>query len=236
MENLPAYVGVHSQAGRGRRRNADRYKILSRRAPIVQESGRGELFAVFDGIGSTQYGGEAAQLMCDCLVNFYRYPEGYPCSVEGITALLWENNRLIDDWGMDHEIHQHMGGCAGTVLWIYDESLILFHAGDTTGLFIAGDDVIQATTNHNAKNGALERFFGQGEVLVIDSVAADLTDYSSILLLSDGVSSRLEEQTMVDLVAEKPADIAAKGLVRQAVLQGSMDDSTALVIDLFMFE
>ncbi len=72
---LPAYVGVHSQAGRGRRRNADRYKILSRRAPIVQE-----------------------------------------------------------------------------------------------------------------------RFFGQGETLVIDVVEADLTDYSYILLLSDGLSSKLEER------------------------------------------
>ncbi|MCF8038415.1 MAG: hypothetical protein K9K79_03780 [Desulfohalobiaceae bacterium] len=49
---------------------------MSRKAPIVQEAERGEeLFAVFDGIGSTQYGGEAAQLMCDSLVNFYRHPE-----------------------------------------------------------------------------------------------------------------------------------------------------------------
>ena len=74
-DSLPGYVGVCSQAGRGRRRNAVRYKILSRRAPIVQE-----------------------------------------------------------------------------------------------------------------------RFFGQGEVLVIESVEADLTDYSYILLLSDGLGSKLEER------------------------------------------
>lgn len=73
-------------------------------------------------------------------------------------------------------------------------------------------------------------------MLVIDSLEADLVDYSYILLLSDGVSSKLEEQTMIDLVKRKPADIAAKGLMRQAVAQGSMDDSTALVIDLFEFD
>ena len=234
-DNLPAYVGVWSQPGRGRSRNADRFRLLTRNAPLVREAGRGELFAVFDGIGSKKLGGEAAQAMCDILVDFYKQKERYPCSIEGIKAVLEEGNRYIASWGQDPGTGKKVGGCAGTVLWILEESLFFFHVGDTSGVLIQGQDLQVATEPHNAQDGALERFFGQGQNLQVDVLEAELSDSDTIVLVSDGVSSVMTLQDQAGIVKGRPAHIAAKELVRQAEAKGSRDDCTALVI-LFEFE
>jgi PPM family protein phosphatase len=55
----------------------DRYRILSREVPLVKGQDRGEIFAVFDGIGSAPKGREAAQEMMDQLVHFYKKPQNY---------------------------------------------------------------------------------------------------------------------------------------------------------------
>lgn len=228
---LPDYVGVFSQAGAGKGRNGDRYRILTRKAPLVQKAGRGEIFAVFDGIGSKQFGPEAAQAMCDCLVDFYKKPDRYDCSAEGLREVLLAGNYIIDNWGNYPGSGMHLGGCAGTVLWIYEQRLFLFQAGDTSGLLIKDNEIHQVTKKDNAPDGSLTRFFGQGGKLVIDVFEADLLDYSYILLISDGVSSRLDNEDLAGIVRGKPALAGAKDIVQQAILQGSIDDATVLAID-----
>lgn len=235
-DNLPAYVGFFTQSGQGRSRNADRFRILTRKAPLIREAGRGELFAVFDGIGSKKLGGEAAETMCESLVNFFKHKDEYPCSIEGVKAVLEEGNRRIAGWGHDPGSGKKAGGCAGTVLWIIEESLVFFHVGDTSGVLIQGEEVHEATRPHQASDGALERFLGQGQDLQIDILEAELTDYDTIVLASDGVSSVLTLQDQASLVKDRPAGIAAKDLVHQAEAKGSRDDRTAVVIDLFEFE
>ena len=65
----------------------DAYRMLPKDVPLVKELDRGELFGVFDGIGSAQRGKEAAQAMADILIKFYQHPEDYGCSAEGILRL-----------------------------------------------------------------------------------------------------------------------------------------------------
>ena len=73
--------------------------MLPKDVPLVKELDRGELFGVFDGIGSAQRGKEAAQAMADILIKFYQHPEDYGCSAEGILRLLREGNEMINGWG-----------------------------------------------------------------------------------------------------------------------------------------
>lgn len=62
----------------------DRYRLLGTAVPLVGKSNRGELFAVFDGMGSAPQGMQSAQYMCDMLLNFYMEPDQYPATVNGI--------------------------------------------------------------------------------------------------------------------------------------------------------
>jgi hypothetical protein len=58
----------------------DSFRMLPREIPLVESRNRGEIFAVFDGIGSAPEGRHAAQLMADYLIEFYRNPDEYPAS------------------------------------------------------------------------------------------------------------------------------------------------------------
>ena len=70
--------------------------MLPREVPPVERLNRGEIFAVFDGIGSAPEGRHAAQFMADHLIQFYRKPDDYPASPEGLQALLFEGNIEIN--------------------------------------------------------------------------------------------------------------------------------------------
>ena len=73
----------------------DAFRMLPRDIPLVSASRRGELFAVFDGIGSAPEGRHAAQVAADFMLQFYREPEKYPARWESVQAILLEANRAI---------------------------------------------------------------------------------------------------------------------------------------------
>jgi PPM family protein phosphatase len=114
----------------------DSFRMLSRDIPIVGEQNRGEIFAVFDGSGSAPDGRQAAWKMADCLLEFYRKPGIYPSLLEGVRDLLLATNMDIFNWGFMPGTDKPKGGCAGTVVWIIEDQLYMFHAGDTTALLI----------------------------------------------------------------------------------------------------
>jgi PPM family protein phosphatase len=109
----------------------DSYRMFPNEIPLVRDSNRGEIYAVFDGIGSAVKGKESSQAMADILIEFYQAPEFHEPSAKGLYQLLQKGNMLIHDWGFEGENDVPLGGCAGTLIWIYDSALHLFHAGDT---------------------------------------------------------------------------------------------------------
>jgi serine/threonine protein phosphatase PrpC len=122
----------------------DRYRMLSNDIPLVQQKRRGEIFAVFDGIGSAVRGRDAAQEMTDQLIRFYRESDEIPASREGIHRILMEGNQTIMDWGCMPGTDRPLGGCAGTIAWSHGQSADIFHAGDTVAYLIRGG--VETTT------------------------------------------------------------------------------------------
>ena len=105
----------------------DRYRLLSREVPLVGRQDRGEIFAVFDGIGGAPKGRDAAQEMSDWLIKFYQEPGRYPASVQGLLQLLIDANMSIYEWGMIPGTDRTLGGCAGTVAWIHQQNSVHWH-------------------------------------------------------------------------------------------------------------
>jgi len=210
----------------------DRYRLLSTETPLVCRLNRGELFAVFDGIGSAPEGMRSAQAMCDYLLEFYQKPDEYQATYSDIQRLLMEGNREIHEWGFMPGTQRPLGGCAGTVVWIYEHKLYVFHAGDTLALLIRSGKGRQLTHMHDF-NGAIYRYFGFGSHLEIDICNELLVEGDRVMLLSDGVTKVFHPQEAVDFV-ENYDDIAkaAKELARISQLKGSQDDITVLVIEI----
>lgn len=219
-------------------RNEDRFRLLTRDVPIVEQSDRGQIFAVFDGMGSKRYSAEASQQMCDALVDFYKNPEQYPFNQESFQHLLLEHNINIYNWGREEDTNQRLGGCAGTVAWFHQDLVSIFHVGDTAALLISDQDTTQVTSFHKDQNGLITRFFGMGEKLNIEHTSWDITNYSHLLLLTDGVNQVLDNDYLASIVNKNDLNIrgAVSEIVDTAKSRGSTDDITALLIDLIELE
>ena len=211
----------------------DRYRILSKDIPLVGGQDRGELFAVFDGIGSAPKGRQAAQEMADILLNFFLRAESYELSPEGLEKLLLQGNESIHQWGFMEGTDVPQGGCAGTVAWLYQENLSVFHAGDTSAVLIQNrGNTLKLTRDHQAENGAIYRYFGLGPNLGLEMSMCPVEELDRILLLTDGVTKVIHPLEAAEYV-KKHDDIglAAKSLVQKAFLKGSIDDITATLIE-----
>lgn len=209
----------------------DSFRMLSRDIPIVSQQTRGELFAVFDGIGSAPEGRRAAQEMADCLLKFYREPRLCPASLEGIEALLFEANMVINNRGFMPGTNMPNGGCAGTVAWLNADVLYVFHAGDTVALLIRDGVANQLTGVHQLEDGAIFRYFGMGETLNMEIQSFEIEESDRILLLSDGVTKVFTPLEAAGLVEEyMDISVAVKTLVQRSQAMGSTDDITAMLI------
>lgn len=91
----------------------DRYRLLCRPIPLVEQAGRGEIYAVCDGVGSAPKGMAAAQAVCDVLFRFYENAKALLATSEAILGLLNQANDEILAWGMIQDAVRLLGACAG---------------------------------------------------------------------------------------------------------------------------
>lgn len=210
----------------------DRYSLFPLAKPVVKRHGRGEIFAVFDGIGSAPEGMHSAQHMCDALLNYYAQPESCAATWEGIRDLLFAANQEVFDWGFMPGTDRPLGGCAGSVIWIMDKKLFVFHAGDTVAVLIREGKATQLTLLHEM-NGAIYRYFGLGGNLQIDVTNHMLKNYDRILLISDGVTKAYHPDKAAEIVEEHGDNLkkAVEDLARRARTKGSQDDITVMLVE-----
>jgi len=226
-------VAVSWSKGTKHRLYEDRYRILSRDVPLVSGARRGEIFAVFDGIGSAPRGMSAAQEMADCLVRFFRDIEFCQPSWRGIHSLLLEANNDICKWGFMTGTDRPLGGCAGTVVWLLEEKLTILHAGDTKAMLIRDGQANTLTRDHHASDGALYRFFGLGDSLKIDVEQFTVEESDRILLMSDGVTQIIEPYQAVAIVEENiDVSRAVESLAQRSLALGTTDDITAMLVQI----
>ncbi len=224
-------VAVSWVKGKKHKFYEDRYRMLSRDVPIVSTAGRGEVFGVFDGIGSAPRGMSAAQAMADGLVRFYREPDVFAPTSDGLLKLLMETNSEIRDWGCMPGTDRPLGGCAGTVVWIFSDQMTVFHAGDTTAVHIGDGRAKEIVRVHQTPDGAIFRYFGIGDSLNVDVGTIAVEESDRVLLLSDGVT-KVMEPYQAAAITEEFADPgrAVETLAHRSLARGATDDITALMI------
>ena len=225
-------AAVSFSTGKTHRYYEDRYRLLTKDIPVVREQGRGEVYAVFDGIGGAPKGRDAAQAMSDCLIQFYLDADRYPATSEGFLALLMHANTSVYSWGMLPSTDRPLGGCAGTVAWLWGDTLTVFHAGDTMAILIRNSEPTQLTQIHEMGK-VMFRYFGFGPLLQIDLTHHQVEESDRILLVSDGVT-KVYHPAEAALVVEEYNDISkgAAELARRSKARDSHDDITVMLIEL----
>jgi len=229
--------GVWSIQGKKNRPNEDRYRVRHAGIKLVERAERGEVFAVFDGIGGVPRGMAAAQEMCDALIELFKPEFIGDAEVDVMQHLLVDANLRIKAWGCMPGTTRPLGGCAGTIAWYYRGRLTLFHAGDTVGYQLR-DGLLTSLTMAHGTGNFIDNYFGLGIKLRIDVFALEPEEGDVLVLVTDGATKGLSSPEIETCVARgimRSPEWAAKELCELARRKGSNDDITALVVELEEF-
>lgn len=218
----------------------DSCRMLGNSSPIFQKNHRGQLFGLFDGMGSLNRGGDSARFMGDSLVKYFRSSEGL--SGQALRNVLIQANNEISTWQPPAgSKYKRDGGCAGTIALCADSQGQIFHSGDTTALLLQADyeeedDHLLLTACHNSSPGGLTSFWGIGDSLLIDYSKHPFVVDDILFLASDGLTDVMDNGEIarrvrqMDYFTEDECLISCRKLCTLARKRGSEDDITALLI------
>jgi protein phosphatase len=225
-----------SDPGRKRRRNEDAY--------VVEPP----LFAVADGMGGAQAGEVASRLAAAALKG-----RGAGAGGEGrIVALIQEANRRVYD--RSHEDPNVSGmGTTMTVALVEDGQVAFGHVGDSRAYLIRDGSMEQLTEDHSLvaelmrsgklspeeaethpQRSVITRALGTDPDVDVDSftIAARMGDL--FLLCSDGLTTMVPNETILDLVERHRDDMdkALRALVSAANKGGGEDNITVVAFEI----
>src|SRR4051794_38289627 len=189
--------------GRRRRQNEDSY--------VVQPP----LFAVADGMGGAQAGEIASRLAASALSEGTARAEGDEARVD---ELIQEANRRVYQRSNEDAATSGMGTTV-TVALVGDKTVTIGHVGDSRGYLIRKGRLEQLTQDHSlvaelVRSGKLSpeeaethpqrsvitRVLGTDPAVDVDTFTIQTGDGDLFLLCSDGLSSRVDDQTILDAV------------------------------------
>lgn len=218
---------VLSAAGIGRSRNEDQILFAAPGTPDAERAGAGYLFAVADGEVAPGVSGSAARETCTSLLEVLDDPRRAELRPDLLLHRLHDANDRCHRW---------IGArCAVTALWIWedpDSPALLAgwaHVGHTR-LYQHARGAWKRLTRDHVKGRLLDRAVGQGPGLEIDTGTKTIHPGQRLALLTAGVWRTAPPAAALPPGTFPPTAEAVRQLVGQARLNGSREDTTAIVI------
>lgn len=230
--------------GRERRRNEDCY--------LVRTGKEISIFAVADGMGGHVAGDVASRMAISVVGKIW---DQISCSVPAggyrkiVEEIFFEANNLIwNDASLD-PARQGMGTTL-TMGLLHGANLVVGHVGDSRAYLITGGRIERLTCDHSLveqlvqagdidpveaqghpQRHILTRALGSGPGVEVDLVERKLAGGEALLLCTDGLTSLVREEEMLDLAKGNLADPqqAVHKLVELANARGGSDNITVVL-------
>jgi PPM family protein phosphatase len=233
--NIKGYASA-TDPGRRRRQNEDSY--------VVQPP----IFAVADGMGGAQAGEVASRLAAAALTEGTTRGEGDEARVD---ELIQEANRRVYQRSNEDAATSGMGTTI-TLALVGDKTVTIGHVGDSRAYLIRNGRLEQLTQDHSlvaelVRSGKLSpeeaethpqrsvitRVLGTDPAVDVDTFTIEGADGDLFLLCSDGLSSMVDDRTILDAVEAHRRDLqrAAKVLVEAANRRGGEDNITVVFFE-----
>ena len=233
---LGAYARA-SDTGKKRRRNEDSYV------------GAPPLFAVADGMGGAQAGEVASKLAAAALEET---DSGSLHGEERLVSLIQEANRRVHERASADPATSGMGTTM-TVALVEDGNVWIGHVGDSRAYLIRDGKLEQLTEDHSlvaelVRSGKLSpeeaethpqrsvvtRALGTDPDVDVDTFRVDAKPGDLFLLCSDGLTSMVDDDTILDEIRRNRDDLraASKALVRAANRGGGEDNITVVFFEI----
>jgi PPM family protein phosphatase len=229
------YIGL-SHRGRRRRHNEDAY--------VVQPP----LFAVADGMGGAKAGEVASALAADAVQESGNDGESGEARV---AALIEEANRRVFRRASEDREASGMGTTM-TVALVEGDEVAIGHVGDSRAYLIRDGRLEQLTDDHSLvaelvrsgkltpeeaethpQRSVITRALGTEADVDVDTFSVRSAPGDLFLLCSDGLTSMVDDETILDAVERSRADLeeAAKALINAANRGGGEDNITVVFFE-----
>jgi PPM family protein phosphatase len=228
-------VGAKSDVGRMRDDNQDSY--------LADEP----VFAVADGVGG-HLGGDVASATAIRVIQEGTREGAQP---EQLKDLLRKANAAIYEKAQSAP-HLRGMGTTCTLVLLENGSAHLAHVGDSRAYLYRAEGLSQVTEDHNLvgrmvsegrlsreeaahhpQRNIITRALGLDPDVDVDLMTLELKENDRLVLCSDGLSSMVEEEALVDVLStESDPQAAAERLVDEANRAGGEDNITVVLIDL----
>ena len=232
---IGASIGL-SHPGRRRRLNEDAY--------VVQPP----LFAVADGIGGAKAGEVASGLAAAAVQE----SGGDGTSGEArVASLIEEANRRVFRRAREDREASGMGTTM-TIALVEDDQVVIGHVGDSRAYLIREGQLEQLTDDHSLvaelvrsgkltpeeaethpQRSVITRALGTDADVDVDTFSVPAVPGDLFLLCSDGLTSMVDDQTILDAVESHRSNLheAAKALVNAANRGGGEDNITVVFFE-----
>ncbi len=223
-----------SDPGKVRRRNEDSY---------VCEP---PLFAVADGMGGAQAGEIASRLAAAALRD---YRGGDSLDAEGrLRSIIQEANRRIYARAANDPQVSGMGTTVTAAL-LGDEGVAIGHVGDSRAYRVRDGALEQLTQDHSLvadlvrsgrltpeqaevhpQRSVITRALGTDAAVQVDSLTVDARPDDVFLICSDGLSTMVDEATVLKTIKKQSSLEAAARALIQAANKGGGEDNITVVL------
>lgn len=237
MINYSAYTckGIRKEA------NDDRILVDNMILSKASHSGkkkRALVSVVCDGVGSTTYAAETAEMIANSFIKF-RADKSSPNILTRHLKRI--NEDIIEEQNQKNSGYSMASTVAGLI--IYENSYLAFNLGDTRIYKMQSGDLSLISYDHTVRNenlfnpngnkDALTRYMGgDGRACFPSFRRGNVENNSIFLLCSDGIYKSINEREIKD-VLESEITLSRKTaeLYRLAVKGGSTDDTSIVLID-----
>jgi len=223
-----------SHPGRKRRHNEDSY---------VEEP---PLFVVADGMGGAQAGEIASGIVAAAFRRFGSEP--IAPGTERLAATIRAANRQIFDRAQVDAQASGMGTTTTAAL-VEGDHVAIGHVGDSRAYLVRDGKLEQLTQDHSLvgelirsgqltpaeaethpQRSVITRALGTDSVVEVDTFTVESQPGDVLLLCSDGLTSMVDDGTILGLVSESATlDDAARALIKAANQKGGDDNITTVL-------
>jgi serine/threonine protein phosphatase PrpC len=210
---------------------------------------KGRLAIVADGMGGYEGGQEASQLAVETVSSFYRDRNGGDPQQVLNEALLAAHER-VRQHGFAHPKLRGMGTTC-TAIVVVGHALHYVHVGDTRLYRVRGGAITQITRDHSyvgrlVESGVISReeaekhpqrniltaALGTSADLIMDSPEhpEPLQAQDVLVVCSDGLWGQVQDAEILEAVANKSPEVAARELIELARERGGPDNITLQIL------
>lgn len=241
---MRAIAAGHTDVGRERTHNEDRYVIV----PELN------LYVVADGMGGHQSGEVASRLAATSIASYFKNGDASRSRrslADRLRSAVATANAKIYARADDERAYRGMGTTVvAAVFSPMEEMFHIGHAGDSRCYLIRGSSITQLTRDHSLVADALlerpdltesdlsylprnviTRALGMGPTVDVDMKSEPAQVGDVLLLCSDGLHGLATDEEIAEIVHEAPdLTSACNRLIDRANANGGRDNITAVLV------